>query len=90
MDKKYIQLIQSEIDNENSLDASKSFRELINKNSEAKDLMFEIKSLAADLSYLGEKLLISKSSSEIKNNILTAIESESKNKKKHNKSNQNY
>ena len=55
------------IDNENSLDASKSFRELINKNSEAKDLMLEIKSLAAELSYLGEKLLISKSSSEIKN-----------------------
>ena len=81
MEKKYIQLIQSEIDNENSLDASKSFRELINKNSKAKDLMLDIKSLVDELSYLGEKLLISKSSTEIKKNIITAIELDSKNKK---------
>ena len=52
MEKKYIQLIQSEIDNENSLDASKSFRELINKNSKAKDLMLDIKSLVDEQSKL--------------------------------------
>ena len=80
MNKRDINLIQSEIDNENSPDASKSFRVLINKNQEAKDLLDDIKSLALELSHLGEKLRLSKPSSAIKRNIITVIESESKNK----------